>query len=196
MLQRRLLTNEYEEAVSALEFTAEAARQLGSNAYRWKWVIVGMHNAIQGLMVLALRGGAGLAALPDKVAQEWIRAYRTGEKPPREKLDTFLNLYRKVRSGRMLLYVQSRRFVPSGNQGRSMRMLNSLRNELVHFLPKTWSLDLSGLPALCLDCLDVGEFLISTSGNVHWPRKMHRHRSSRAIHEARLALQAAAKRFE
>jgi hypothetical protein len=144
-----------------------------------------MDNAIQGLMVLALRGGNGLAALADDVAQEWLRAYRTGGKRPQEKLDTFLNLYRKIKGKRMLLYVHSRRFVPNGNQGGSMKMLNTLRNEFVHFLPRTWSLQVSGLPAICLDCLDVGTFLIDTSGNILWHQKMHRIRAVRAVRRTR-----------
>lgn len=190
-----LLTNEHEEAVLALEFTTRAVQALGSNGYLWRWVIVGMHNALQGLMVLALRGGNGLAVLPDATAEEWLKAHREGTKRPIEQLDSFLNLYRKIKSGKMQFFVHSRRFVPSGSQGRSMKLLNRLRNDFVHFLPNSWSLDLTGLPGMCLDCLDVGEFLINDSGNISWRKSSHRVRSRVAIRDARVALAAAAKRF-
>jgi hypothetical protein len=191
----RLTTNEHEEAVLALEFTARAAQDLGVNAYRWKWVVVGIHNALQGLMVLALRGGNGLAALPDDLAAEWLKAYDARTHPPVERLDTFLNLYRKIKSERMLLFVDSQRFQPAGTQGRSIRLLNRLRNDFIHFLPRTWSLDLTGLPSMCLECLDVGEFLIKDSGNIMWTRSAHRRRSEVALREARAALVLAGKRF-
>jgi hypothetical protein len=191
----RLVTNEYEEAVLSLEFTAEATQRLGSNPYRWKWVVLGLHDALQGLMVLALRGSNGLAVLPEDIAREWLKAYRSETKPPSERLDTFLNLYRKVKSKRMMLYTFSKRFAPRGNQGWSMRKLNSLRNDLAHFLPKTWLVELSGLAGICLDCVAVGEFLVNQSGNIMWPKRSHRARVRQAFHAMTTSLQVAEKRF-
>ena len=167
-MPRRLLTNEHEEAVLALEFTAGAAQALGSNAYLWKWVIVGMHNALQGLMVLALRGGNGLAALPDALADEWLKAYRAGTtRPIRETRQLLEPVPEDQRQGDAVLRPQSP-VLAAGSQGRSMEMLNRLRNDFIHFLPQTWSLELVGLPNMCLDCLAVGEFLINASFGQHF----------------------------
>lgn len=98
-----LRTGETEEAISALEMLVETAPSLIADTYRWKWVIISTHNALQGFMVLALRHGNGLLALKDKIAAEWLKAYREGGPYPVEidKLDKFRNLYKKVKSDRM-----------------------------------------------------------------------------------------------
>lgn len=183
-------TDEQIEAVFTLESVVEAASRIGQNPYNWKWAILALHSGLQGLMVLALRGGNGLRALPDKLAEEWLQAYRAGTKPPVERLDRFPNLYVKIKSSAMKFFVHSQLFVPAGSEDASMRRLNSLRNEFAHFLPKTWLIDLSGMPRICLDCLSVGEFLSEKSGNISWRKVGHHSRVRRAFRKARIAFRA------
>ena len=73
-----LRTDETEEAISAPEMLSEITPFLVKDIYRWKWAIIATHNALQGFMVLALRHGNGLLALKDKIAAEWLKAYREG----------------------------------------------------------------------------------------------------------------------
>src|SRR6478752_487934 len=94
---RYLRTDEHEEAVRSLEWAEAQARSLGEDSYQWKWVLISLHNAVQGFMVLALWQGNGLLALRDKIAGKWLKAYRDGGDYPAEKLDEFLNLYQKVK---------------------------------------------------------------------------------------------------
>ena len=77
------------------------------------------------------------------------------------KMDTFLNLYKKIRRHAIFGY----KFAPKAQQGKSIKRLNLFRNEFVHFMPKGWSIELSGMPNICLDCLDVIRAL--NSGFVH-----------------------------
>src|SRR5712692_5045777 len=67
-----LRTDKYEEAVSAIEAAADFAERVIDDQYRWKWVLIAVHNAVQGFMVLALRRGNGLLALRDHVAAQWL----------------------------------------------------------------------------------------------------------------------------
>jgi len=99
-----LRTDETKEAISALEMLAETASSLNTDIYHWKWVIISTHNALQSFMVLALRGGNVLLTLKDKNAVQWSRAYRKGGRYPDKKLDSFLGLYEKIKSSRMLFY--------------------------------------------------------------------------------------------
>ena len=176
-----LKTDEMEEAVSALEMVAEQSAHVQEDPYRWKWVILAVHNALQGFMVLALRGSDGLLPLRDEVAQAWLKSYRERRSPPQERLDSFLSLYKKVKSDRLLFYAHSMKFSPREDQERSVRKLNSLRNEFIHFLPRLWLLDLSGLPEICLDCLDVIEFLGWQSGNIFWHNGGREDRAQKAL---------------
>lgn len=58
--QKFLRTSEQEEAVRSLEFAAHQAKEIVNDPYSWKWVLISLHNAAQGFMVLALWNGNGL----------------------------------------------------------------------------------------------------------------------------------------
>jgi hypothetical protein len=185
MTEQWLRTDEREEAVSALEAVAEWSGRVATKIDYWKWVVLALHNATQGFMVLALRGSDGLRPLKEDVATAWLTAYREGSDYPVEKLDSFLNLYKKVKSDSMLFFIHSKKFIPSGSQSRSIKKLNSLRNDFIHFLPRSWSLEVSGLPEICLDCLALVESLGWECGNVLWHKEEHRERAQAAIGLAR-----------
>lgn len=186
-----LRTDEHEEAVSALEMVAELSALVLDDCYRWKWVIIAIHNALQGFMVLALRQGNGLKALKDKIAAQWLKAFREDGEYPREELDTFLNLYKKVKSDQMICFGHSQIFKAKNNHDESVKQLNRFRNEFIHFVPKCCSLELAGLPDTCLDCLEVVRFLGWESGNVPWYEEEHKQRAetalSAAIHNLKIA---------
>ena len=120
------------------------------------------------------------------------------------KLDNFLNLYKKIQSGRklyeeemktgriswrkksdrMLMYVRSQPFKPEGTQTESVEMLNTLRNKFIHFLPMGLLLGVSGLPQVVKDCLGIIAFLAFESGNVHWYDKALEIRTKEAVQKA------------
>jgi hypothetical protein len=170
-MENWLETDEFQEAVLALQLVSEQLTHLEStdNPHYWTWVIVGLHNALQGFMVLALRGTNNINVLTEDCAREWLAAYeRRDGKYPEQKLDKFLNLYKKIKSDRMQMYVNSRSFTPSGTQGKSVKQLNRFRNDFVHFVPKGWLIETSGLPQITDDCLNIISFLALECGNVFW----------------------------
>jgi len=191
-----LRTDEIEEAISALEMLAEVAPSIIEDSYRWKWIIISLHNALQGFMVLALRQGNGLLVLKDNIAKQWLKAHREGVKCPVEKLDNFLNLYKKVKSDYMLFYSYSRKFEATPNHDRAVKMLNELRNEFIHFVPKGWSLKLTGLPEICLFCLEVIEFLGWKSENILWYEDIQQKRAISALKKAKKALYEIKQKYE
>jgi hypothetical protein len=196
MAEYWLQTNEHEEAISALEAAAEWAGQIEKKIDYWKWVVLAIHNATQGFMVLALRGSDGLRPLKDDSAAAWLTAYRKGGEYPAEKLDSFFNLYKKVKSDTMLFSVHSKKFTPIDSQGRSVKKLNSLRNDFIHFLPQTWSLEVSGLPRICLDCIALVQFLGWECGNVTWYEEKNRERARAALDAIRHRLEALEKAYQ
>jgi hypothetical protein len=191
-----LRTDETEEAISALEMLAETAPSLIADIYRWKWVIISAHNALQGFMVIALRQGNGLLALKDNIAAQWLRANREGGEYPVEKLDNFLNLYKKVKSDRMLCYGHSKKYVATPDHNRSVKKLNELRNEFIHFVPKGWSLEVTGLPEICLNCLEVIEFLAWESGNITLYEENQQERVRSAVKNTRKVLTDITTKYE
>lgn len=174
-MENWLETDESQEAVLALQLVSEQLTHLEStgNSHYWTWVIVGLHNALQGFMVLALRGTNNMNVLTEDCAREWLAAYERGEGGyPKQKLDSFLNLYKKIQSERMRIYVNSQVFKSSGTQNRSVKILNSFRNDFIHFVPKGWAIELSGLPRIVADCLNIISFLAFDSGNVYWHERI------------------------
>lgn len=47
-----------------------------------------------------------------------------------------------------------------------MNKLNELRNDFIHFLPKVWLIEVSGLPDIVNDCIAIIELLSFESGNI------------------------------
>ena len=176
-----LRTDEQEEAVRSLEWAELQARTLAIDAYAWKWVLIALHNAMQGFMVLALWNGNGLLALRPKVAKKWLEDYETGGQFPAEKLDEFLNLYLKIKDPENFHTLGAGPFVPTSTHDQSMNYLNEFRNMFTHFTPKGWSLELAGLPRICLDTLEIMNFLGLQTTAVLWYKPTRRTRADRAL---------------
>ena len=166
-------TDEQTEAARELDRAAVSMCAARLDVYEYKYVILHLHAALQGFMVLALRGSAGLDALTTKSARAWIRAYEekhAGGDPtwPREFLEVPQMLFDRIQGSAMDRYTHSERFCPTPSQIESVKLLNRLRNKFVHFIPMSWAIDLSGLPDLVEDVLAIVAFLGWKSNNVHW----------------------------
>jgi hypothetical protein len=175
-----LRTDEEFEAANAMEMAAQFASRLEEDLHLWRWVIIALHNAAQGVMVLSLRHGNGLLALSDESYSAWIAAYQKGETPPPEKLDNYLNLYKKVKHKEWGQVGGNTRFVPAGTEGGDIKRLNSLRNEFIHFTPKGWSLEADGLPRIALATARLISFLALETTNVFWHTSEARERLLKA----------------
>ena len=186
-----IITDEFEETVSALEATAHEFDRVQADPYRWKWVILTLHSALQGMMVLALQGSNGLRVLKPESTKRRLSAYESGELYPADlEMDYFLGLYRKIkRNNDMLLYYDSKKFTPKGTQGRSIKDLNHLRNRFVHFTPGRFEFP-HGLSEMTLDCLEIGWFLAWDSNNVGWQGKDN---ADELVERAKKAFRTAAK---
>jgi hypothetical protein len=163
-----LRTDEEFEAVNAMQMATKFASNLAEDLQLWRWVIIALHNAAQGIMVLSLRHGNGLLALTDESYSAWMAAYAKNVAPPPEKLDSYLNLYKKVKHKAWGQVSGNIRFVPVGTEGGDIKRLNSLRNEFIHFTPKGWSLEVDGLPRIALATATLISFLALQTQNVFW----------------------------
>lgn len=163
-----LRTDEESEASEGLRMVSQFADKLECDLRLWRWVIIALHNAVQGFMVLSLRHGNGLAALTKESMSAWLEALDKGGPYPEEKLDTYLNLYKKVKSKGYGDIGGNGLFVPKGTQGKSIKALNMIRNDFIHFTPKGWSLEVDGLPCICLDSIALIEFLGWNTRNINW----------------------------
>lgn len=128
------------------------ADKLAQDNYFWRWVIIALHSAVQGFMVLAFRNKNENAIYDKKSTKKLYEADNEGGTRPSDlKLDSYLNLYKKVK--------QQLGFKPQNEIEKNIKELNERRNEFIHFTPKGWSLKVDGLPQICIDCAVLIEFL-------------------------------------
>lgn len=175
-----LRTNEEIEAVRALEMVAKLLPTVEHDAYQWKWVLIALHNAVQGFMVLSLQGTWPVRVFMEAHAKKAIEAYEQEVAKPRDerdyermflsgKLDYFLNLYEKIQSDEQMgQFVTSRTFRPDGTQTQSMEQLNEKRNGFMHFVPISTTMYVGDFPTVLGDCVALMSFLAFDSQNVTW----------------------------
>ncbi len=174
-----LRTDEKEQAINALQEVKDHLTKIETedDLYSWKWIILALHNALQGFMVWALRHGHDRDVIREKfdgksgkhyrqLYDEWVEGKDV--QIPNDLLDTFLGLYKKIKSVDLM---ESRRtggkkFVPRKTEGRSVKELNYWRNRFVHFFPTGLSIPVSGFPHICFDSVNVIQFLFSDSGHI------------------------------
>jgi len=171
---------EYDEeldAICSLDLLADQLPKVISIPYHWKWVILSLHNALQGFMVLSLRGTNNLNVLTKKSAEDWNNGYEKGElsnTPP--KLDAFLGLYDKIKSDSMNLFGDSRSFVPNPTQDKSVQSLNAFRNDFIHYVPALALIDMRFWARIVVDVVPIIEFLAFESNNIFFQREDTRER--------------------
>ncbi len=204
----------------------EELKAARTKPYNWKWVVIALHNALQGFMVLALRftNPTLIARVPQPLRKwndELIAAYnqrqlvkdlpeevrkvymkhvknRWSKSVPANELQTVLGrinegpvellvlnyelvafpeLFKRVTSDRYM----SRLCQPMPEaklsdllndlrmHESSVDLLNRLRNEYIHFTPKTLvtHLNVIQLPLVVQSCLEVIQFLLEC-GSITW----------------------------
>lgn len=181
MRNEYLRTDHWTDAVASLEAAQEFCARITLDEHQWKWVLIATHSTVQGFMALALEQGNGLLVLKDDIAAKWLKAHESGKPYPEEKMDFFLSLYEKVKSDVVCRYHGSKRFIAEPSHDYSMKKLNELRNNYIHFRPKGWSIELAGLPSVALNCLEIAKFLAFDSFTIIWHDGDLRNRAERAF---------------
>lgn len=155
-IRKYLRTDEREDVVNTLEFVALVAETLGEKPLNWKWIIIGLHNALQGALVCALSGTDGTGALADKSKKkmlQWFEDHRS--KPdtllPGTWLAGLMTLYKKATSPPGMSALGGTPLQTTTQQDKDVALLNNLRREFVHFEPKGWSIESAGLPRIVLN---------------------------------------------
>lgn len=199
------------DAVTSLELVGELLPKTVEKPHYWKWVVIALHNALQGYMVLALRGSDSFHVLSEKSRKERRKARERKSGPLQPpKLDYFWNLYKNIKKGRavydeelrvgrmpggpeigpMMKYVGSQPFKPQGTQDKSVRLLHEDRNDFIHFVPINRSIPVALFPPVVKDCLDIIAFLAFESGNVLWHDESLKQKTEELIEQTKQHLDA------
>ena len=155
-----LRVDEREDLVNSLEHAVEIARTVRSEPRNWKWLLIVIHNALQGALVSVLTGTAGLGALEKKCMNEWLDWHekrRAGKKapPPKEFLASPLDLYSRAKEKHFMCEFGGTPIRTTKDQDADVRRLNWFRGELIHFKSRIWSIEIEGLPRIVLSAVDI-----------------------------------------
>ena len=145
-------TDELEDVASSIRHALRTATFVREDPQAWKWVMLALHSALQGACVCHLTmSAAPLGAITKRNTREWI-AYHDGlsTERPETYLMTLPDLLKAVRK-------------PNSAGDRSnvvgitisdseleclVEFHEVIRNQLVHFEPMGWSIEISGTHAL------------------------------------------------
>jgi hypothetical protein len=175
-----LRTDEREDAVRSLEWTCELADRVPGDIHVWKWLLIALHNTVQGYMVVALEKGDGLLPLRPRLATQWLRALEGKGPFPVEKLDDFLALYGKIKAPANF----QTPFSPSQDEDEQITRLNGFRGYFTHFTPKGWSLELAFLPPIVIASAAVIRWATFDAGAI-WYKASSTNRTKRSLSKLR-----------
>lgn len=158
------ITDECEDIVSSLKQFISTSEKIQEDDTNWKWAILSLHSAVQSMMAFHLGFGNDLLVMTQEDAEAWLKAHKNNTQYPLTKMDSFPNLYKKIKKHQILGF----KYEPKGQEGKSIKKLNLLRNEFIHFMPKGWSIELSGMPNVFNDCLNIIETLGNSATGTRW----------------------------
>ena len=186
------------DAVFSLKFFDEQLAKVEEEPLYWKWALIALHNALHGFMVAALyqadidpvlqdgpnktkycpHCGAEISSAGNRPYgtasewREWAMSRNSSERKPQPKawrMLSFLDLFQRIRDERyMERLLCSKKFEPSATQIDTVKSLNDLRNEFVHFEPKFCLDSTPEFAAIVREVLPIISFLTFESQNILW----------------------------
>jgi hypothetical protein len=167
-----LRTDERLDTEGSLRKAAQTLALVRADPSEWKWALLAIHSAVQGIFVIALSLGNNLLTLKSGHAAGWLRSHRSGEPyPSKLDLDYFGELYKKAK--------EHSKFSATQDHDKAVGQLNELRNNFIHFHAQGWSIQLAGLPTICLDSLEIVEHLGWKFGGIYWHTNAQSRRARR-----------------
>lgn len=161
-------TDETEDVAGSIRHAIRAAEFAVEDPQAWKWVVMALHSALQGACVCHLTTTmAPVGAVTERNTREWI-AYlqrphgNLNAKPPETHLLGLPDLLKAVRKPRSAGDGSNDCGVVISDSELSwlIRFHKNIRNQFVHFEPKGWSIEVSGIPEIAkLIARIIGEIL-------------------------------------
>ena len=152
--------DEREDVISTLEHAVEIAGTLQTTPLNWKWMIIAIHNALQGALVCTLSGSDGMGALGEKSMAEiwgWYHDSSDGSRSrhPKEWLAPPLELYKRAKRTDFMREFGGAPIITTEDEDDDVQTLNILRRNFEHFTPRSWCIETAGLPRIVMSAIRV-----------------------------------------
>jgi hypothetical protein len=144
--------DEVEDVAASVRHVLRCWPEAGADPQIWKWIALALHSALQGACVCHLLTTARpLGAVDEKNAARWMAYFENpvGSPPPTRlmSLPDLLATIRREKSagdGRDDVVIA----IDDDELAWLQRFHTEIRNQLVHFEPMGWAVEVSGLPGL------------------------------------------------
>lgn len=160
---KRLCISNLNSAADSLFRAEEHIRQTGDNVFHWKWVVICLQNSLYTFALAVAAGSNPYTVMKGDKVIDFISAVK--------------------RCSGVKRFYHSVPFEITRNQKNSVLWLHKhLRNKFEHFKPKnTWEINLSGLPNICVDVLEVIRFLALDGENIVYHTGTKENKTERSI---------------
>jgi hypothetical protein len=152
-----------DEGPDALRFVAHRLREVeDGNAHAWKWVVIGLHNALHIFILMAAGTAPLLWAITPKEQDAVMKAIRGEGKYPKDwdRISSLRSLYPRAK--------QTLRFEPGDQTDDDIALLIELRDGFVHRAPSRWSIWVPDLLRCARSTLSVIQHIGWGSDEVRW----------------------------
>lgn len=176
------------DAIFSLRIVNDLLNRVSENSSFWKWVIIALHNSLQGFMAFAVCSTDGSTAIQDRTKDKRrVRAYMKDSETKIPKLWTFCELYERIQLDTFMCRLGgSKQFEPSKEVTESVCLLNDTRNELIHYFPNLrMSRAVHNWPPMINHCIDIIDFLCFESGTILWYENPQEQEVAKLIHDIR-----------
>ncbi len=154
-------TDEFEDVINSLELVELLSRDVNGHPQRWKWIVIAVHNALQGACICLLTNTAGTGALNGKSTERLLERLNEdwdGDAPwPDEFVAPFGELLKRLPDDLEIILPNSLELDAGFGLVADMNRLRYLRNNFLHFSPKSWLIELAGLPRIIGHAIDLSE---------------------------------------
>lgn len=156
MEDRWIRTNQAEDVAGSVRHAIRAAGFVSEDPLAWKWVIIALHSALQGACVCHLTTTAPpFGAVTKRNAYAWLTYFEDSRtdptaKPPPTRLMALPELLKAVRKPESPGDRSNATGIKISDDELSWlrRFHEHTRNQFVHFEPRAWAIDVSGVPEI------------------------------------------------
>jgi hypothetical protein len=154
-LEKWIRTDEAEDVAASVRHALRCLSFATTDVQAWKWFALSVHAALQGACVCHLTTTAvPLGAVEKKNAEEWLEYFEQRGSPeatqPCTRLMALPGLLKAVRRPNSAGDRSNAVGVTVSDEELAWlkRFHSGIRNEFVHFSPKGWAIEVSGLPSV------------------------------------------------
>lgn len=182
----KLKINNIESAVDSLLRAEEHIKQVEGNVFHWKWVILCLQNSLYTFS-LSLAAGSNwttVLKIPKKY-KKLINDPNEINNIPFHKFNCIDFLIAIKRCIGLQYFVTASPLQLTDNQKNSILWLHDhFRNNFEHFTPQGWGISLYGIPNICVDVLEVIQFIAIDGKHIIYKTKTKKKKTISSINKS------------